>query len=63
MRATNDLTEFATVNLHYALAELVSLGDKDSISRALDHIRQAQGCLQIVMAEYDDIPEDEAEAA
>lgn len=65
-RNASDLAEFATVNLHYALAELTSIGDDQSIARALDHIRQAGDCLQTVMAECGIAPierEAEVEAA
>ncbi|MBB4200963.1 hypothetical protein CCR94_10540 [Rhodoblastus sphagnicola] len=58
--AATSLTAFATINLHYAMAEIATIADRDSIMRALDHIRQAEGCLRVVMAEYD-IPTDDAE--
>jgi hypothetical protein len=46
-RTKTDIAELATANLHYALAELTSIGDAESVLRALDHIRQAQACLEI----------------
>jgi hypothetical protein len=61
-RTTTDLAEIASINLHYAQAEITSLGDTESILRALDHIRQAEACLRLAIADYD-IPQDEAEAA
>jgi hypothetical protein len=61
-RVTADLADLASINLHYAQAEITSIGDRESIMRALDHIRQAEACLRIVMVEYD-VPPDEAEAA
>jgi len=60
-RATTDLAELATINLHFALAELTTHGDQDSALRALDHIRQALACMEIVAAERR-TPPDEAEA-
>ena len=63
-RTATDLTEFANVHLHYALAEITSIGDWASIKRALDHIRQAEGCLRVVLAEstcFRTIPEPEPE--
>lgn len=56
-RATKELAEFASINLHYAQAEITAIGDRESVLRALDHIRQAEACLMIVLAEYD-IPPD-----
>jgi hypothetical protein len=55
--APTAITEFATVNLHYALAELTSIGDRESVLRAIDHIRQAQACLEIVAVEYETPPD------
>jgi hypothetical protein len=60
-RTSTDLAEFASINLHYAQAEITEIGDRESILRALDHIRQAETCLKIVMAEYE-FPADEAGA-
>jgi hypothetical protein len=60
-RTTTDLAEFASINLHYAQAEITSLGDVESILRALDHIRQAEAWLRLVIADYE-LPQDEVEA-
>ncbi len=60
-RATSELAELASINLHFAQAEITSIGDQDSLLRALDHIRQAEACLRISLAEYD-APPDEAGA-
>jgi len=52
----------ASINLQFALVEITSIGDPDSVLRALDHIRQAQCLLTIVAAEHETLPDD-AEAA
>ena len=46
-----DLAELSTINLHFAFAELTTIGDRESILRALDHIRQAQAWMDIAVAE------------
>ena len=58
----NGLAEMASINLQFALVEITSIGDPDSVLRALDHIRQAQCLLTIVAAEHETLPDD-AEAA
>jgi hypothetical protein len=61
-RSATDLAEVASINLHYAQAEIAIIDDTASILRALDHIRQAQACLRVMAAEYD-APASEAEFA
>lgn len=61
-REIKSLVEMASINLLFALAELDSLDDRDSIQRSLDHIRQAKACLNILSAEYE-TPTDEVDAA
>ena len=62
-RTSTDLTNFATINLHYAVAEITSIGDRESVLRALEHIRQAERCLQVVIAEFGPLPDDAEPAA
>jgi len=63
---TENLADLASINLHYAQAEITSVRDHKAVVRALDHIRQAQACLEILEAEYHMPPdgaEEEVEAA
>lgn len=59
-RTTRGLAEVASINLNFAQAEIAAFGDRESIARALDHVRQAEACLKIIAAECD-VPSDEAE--
>jgi hypothetical protein len=59
----SDLAGIAAINLHYALAEVTSAEDRrEAIVRALDHVRQTEHALSILLAEYDDA-QDMEEAA
>jgi hypothetical protein len=60
--ATDELAALASINLAFAQAKIAMAGDRESILRALDHIRQAKACLKISLTELD-IPPDEAEEA
>ena len=57
-----DLTAIAAINLHYALAEVTIIENRDAIARALDHVRQAEHTLSVLLAEYED-GQDAEEAA
>jgi hypothetical protein len=59
----SELAELASVNLHFAQAEVAMGGDRESIARALDHIRQAKACLKIMAAELNVPSDEEMEAA
>ena len=56
------LAELASINLHFAQAEITTLGDREAVARALEHVRQAEYCLSIVLAECDDGPREEEAA-
>ena len=65
-RVTSELSEIAAIHLRYALAEIMTNRDDDSLFRALDHIGQADECLRVLMAECDiapNEPEAKTEAA
>ena len=50
----SDLAQLAAINLHFALAEVTSEVDREAIARALDHVRQAEHALSILLAECED---------
>ena len=58
----NGLAGMASINLHFAQAEITTIGDRNSVLRALDHIRQALACLEIVAAECEPPQPDVSEA-
>lgn len=62
--ATSDLREMVSINLSFAQAEVEMACDRESVARALDHVRQAEAYLRILAAELDasleDIDEDAA---
>jgi hypothetical protein len=50
----SDLAELAAINLHYALADVTCAVNREAIARALDHVRQAEHALCILLAECED---------
>ena len=57
------LAQLAAINLHFALAEVTtSAEDRETIARVLDHVRQAEHALCILLAECED-GQDREEAA
>jgi hypothetical protein len=51
----SDLAGITAINLHYALAEVTTNAeDREAIARALDHVRQAEHALSILLAECED---------
>jgi hypothetical protein len=57
------IVELAAINLYYAQAEISTIGDRESIVRSLDHLRQAQAFLVIAVAAYDALPTDAGQVA
>jgi hypothetical protein len=54
------LAQLAAINLHFALAEVTSAEDREAIARVLDHVRQAEHALSILMAECEQDVEEAA---
>ena len=50
----SDLAQLAAINLYFALAEVTSVEDREAIARVLDHVRQAEHALCILLAECED---------
>jgi hypothetical protein len=50
----SDLAQLAAINLHFALAEVTAAEDREAIARALDHLRQAEHALSILLVECED---------
>jgi len=48
------MREIAAINLRFALAEIMVDGDKQAVFRALDHLREAESFLQILLIEMGD---------
>jgi hypothetical protein len=59
---TSDLAQLAAINLHFALAEVTSVEDREAIARVLDHVRQAEHAVSILLAECEDGEDIEAAA-
>jgi hypothetical protein len=57
------MVERASIDLHFAQAEITRLGSRDSLLRALDHVRQAEASLMVATKEWDAAPEKEAKAS
>ena len=53
MQKTRVLKDRACVNLQNAVTDLETDGDKRSIAEALDHAREAEAVLQMLLAEID----------
>ena len=54
-KLVDGMKEIAAINLRYALAEvMVADGDRIAVARALDHLREAEAFLQIVLMEMGD---------
>jgi hypothetical protein len=47
------MLQLASIDLHYAQAEITKIGTRESILRSLEHVRQAEACLIIAMASFD----------
>ena len=45
------LKELAAVNLQYAMADIESIGDKQAMAHALNHVREVEACLRIILIE------------
>jgi hypothetical protein len=52
------LKELASINLQYAMADIETQGDRDSIAHALNHVQEVEACLRIILNEMSG-PEDE----
>ena len=53
---TTRLAELALVELAYAQAEMVLIGDRSGrLTRALAHVRHAKSCLKAIAPEYGEI--------
>lgn len=59
----NELAELASINLAFAQAEIATIGDRESILRALDHIGQAKASLRILAKDLEVSDDAEEEAA
>jgi len=49
------LRDIVTINLRFALAEVMATGGKQAIVRALDHVCEAEAFLQILLMEMGDL--------
>ena len=49
------LRDITAINLRFALAEVMVDGGKPAIVRALDHVREADAFLQILLMEMGDL--------
>ena len=52
-REASELAEMAIVNLQVARDEIIATGDPETISWALDRLREAQALLRRVMTDCD----------
>jgi hypothetical protein len=49
-QTSSGMLELAAIDLRYAQAEIRAIGDRDSILRSLDHIRQAEATLIVALS-------------
>jgi hypothetical protein len=49
------MKEIAAINVRFALAEMMHDLDKPGVVRALDHLREAEAFLQILLIEMGDV--------
>jgi hypothetical protein len=47
------MVQLASIDLHYAQAEISTIGDREAILRSLDHLRQAEAFLMSALAAFD----------
>ena len=52
------LKELASVNLHYAMADIETQDDRDSIAHALNHVQEVEACLRIILNEMNGAEDD-----
>lgn len=49
------LRDIAAVNLRFALADIMIVGGRQAVIRALDHLREAESYLQILLVAMGDL--------